>query len=185
LSTFCRSRTCPINVACSASVILSLAEVSDRVAHGWVGEWCQMSSECSGISYTLRLRRGIVEVRPRFLQHTTMTFEIGKIKSVELLRKSVIPPLVVGGIALSFDTVAGIDWGLTWFISSGLRAPMHLLALGTAIVCLVVLTVRWFFASMVVKPIDMSTITVRMIPVASARSFVKLIQTHASAPNDT
>ena len=143
-----------------------------------------MSSECSGISYALRLHHGTIEVRPRFLQHRIVTFEIRRIKSIELLRKSVIPPAVIGGIALSVDTIDSLDSGLTWFISSGFRTPIHLLALGTAVACLMILVLRWFFANLVLKPIDTPPITVRMIPTGSARHFVMLVQAQAPAPHD-
>jgi hypothetical protein len=143
-----------------------------------------MSSECSGISYALRLNQGTIEVRPRFLQHRIVTFEIRRIKSIELLRKSVIPPAVIGGIALSVDVINNLDDGLTWFIPSGFQTQIHLIALGTATVCLIILALRSFFANLVLKPIDTPPITVRMIPTGSARHFVMLVQAQAPAPHD-
>lgn len=140
-----------------------------------------MSAECSGINYTLRLHQGTVEVNARPFRNRTVTIEIAKIKSIELLRKSVMPPAVIGGIGLSLGLIlrlAGDE--LIGILPLGFRTPLQLLALAVAVVCLIVLVVRWFFAKLILKPAGTSPVTVRMVPTGSARRFVVLAQREAA-----
>ena len=136
-----------------------------------------MSAECSGINYTVRLHEGAVEVRARPFQDSTLTVEIGRIKSIELLRKSVWPPAVVGGIGLSLGLILGLaGGGLIGIVPLSFLIPTRMLSLGLAAVCLIVLTSRWLFANLVLKAADIPAIIVRMVPTDSAKRFVMLVQ---------
>ncbi len=139
-----------------------------------------MSAECSGINYALRLHQATIEVRPRRFQGSIVTIEVAKIRSIELLRKSVMPPAVTGGIALSL----GVIEGLTGIVPPEFHAPAQSLALGVAAICLMVLLIRWFFANLILKPADTHSITVRMVPLAAARNFVMLFQRRARIPQE-
>lgn len=142
-----------------------------------------MSAECSGINYALQLDQGKVKVRSRGLQDRTVTIEIGKIKSIELLRKSIMPPAVVGGIGLSIGLILKMaNDELIGIVPIAFRPPSQLLALGTAVVCLIVLVTRWFFANLILKPVGASPIIVRMVPTRSAQRFIMLVQRQASGP---
>jgi len=136
-----------------------------------------VSAECSGINYALRLRERSIEVRARPFQDTTVTIEIEKIKSIELLRKSVMPPAMIGVVCLSLGLILGLaEEESLAIVPFGLRSPLQLSATGVAIVCLVILLSRWFFGNLILKPVDASPITVRMVPTVSARRFVMLIE---------
>lgn len=136
-----------------------------------------MSADCSGINYALSLREGTVEIRARLFSDRTLTMSVDKIKSIELLRKSVMPPAMIGAICLSIGLLLGIaEDELIAIIPLSIRVPLRFLSLGIALVCLMILLSRWFFASLIVKPVDGSSITVRMVPTGSARHLITLIQ---------
>jgi hypothetical protein len=136
-----------------------------------------VSAECSGVNYALRLRERAIEVRARPFQDTTVTIEIDKIKSIELLRKSVMPPAMIGAVFLAFGLILGIaEEGSPAILPESLRGPLQLVAIGVAIVCLTILLSRWFFGNLILKPVDAPPITVRMVSTRSARRFVMLIQ---------
>jgi hypothetical protein len=98
-------------------------------------------------------------------------------KSIELLRKSVMPPAMIGAISLSLGLILRIaEDELTAIVPLALRVPLQLLAFAVASACLLILIARWFFSNLVLRPIDASPITVRMVPTNSARRFVMLIQ---------
>jgi len=106
-----------------------------------------------------------------------LTVEIGRIKSIELLRKSVWPPAVVGGIGLSLGLILGLaGGGLIGIVPLSFLIPTRMLSLGLAAVCLIVLTSRWLFANLVLKAADIPAIIVRMVPTDSAKRFVMLVQ---------
>jgi hypothetical protein len=136
-----------------------------------------MSAECKGINYSLRLRGSALVIQPRPLRDKAITIEIDKMKSIELLRKSVMPPAMIGAICLSLGLIlrlAGDE--LTAVVPPAFRIPLQFLAFAIASVCLMILLVRWFFSNLVLRPIDGSPITVRMVPTNGARRFVMLIQ---------
>jgi hypothetical protein len=136
-----------------------------------------VSAECSGVNYALRLRRGAIEVRPRPFQDTTVTIEIDRIKSIELLRKSVMPPAMIGVVCLSLGLILGLaEEESLLIVPLGFRSPLQFLAIGIAFICLMILFSRWFFGSLILKPVDGSPITVRLVPTGSGRRFVMLIQ---------
>ena len=142
-----------------------------------------MSVECSGVNFALRLRQGALEIRSRPFKDRTVTIEIGKVKSVELLRKSVMPPAVLGAAGLASSLILRLaNDELTGIVPVAFRAPSQYLALGVAVVCLVVLITRWFFANLILKPTGASPIVVRMVPTHSARRFVMLVQKKAPNP---
>jgi hypothetical protein len=98
-------------------------------------------------------------------------------KSIELLRKSVMPPAMIGAISLSLGLILRIaEDELTAIVPSALRIPLQLLAFAVASACLLILIARWLFSNLVLRPIDASPITVRMVPTNGARRFVMLIQ---------
>ena len=136
-----------------------------------------MSAECSGVNYALRLRRGAIEVRARSFEDSTVTIEITRIKSIELLRKSVMPPALIGAVCLSLGVILALagEESLS-ILPSALRGPLQFLTIGVAFICLIILFSRWFFGSLILKPVDASPITVRLVPTGSGRRFVMLIQ---------
>jgi hypothetical protein len=135
-----------------------------------------VSGECGGVNYALRLRGRAIEVRARPFQDTTVTIEIDKIKSIELLRKSVMPPAMIGAVSLALCLIIGVaEEGSLAILPRSLRGPVQLLAIAVAIICLVILLSRWFFGNLIVKPVNASPITVRMVSTRSARRFVMLI----------
>ncbi|HXZ98022.1 MAG TPA: hypothetical protein VED24_01500 [Candidatus Acidoferrum sp.] len=136
-----------------------------------------MSAECSGVNYALRLRRGAIEVRARPFEDSTVTIEITRIKSIELLRKSVMPPALIGAVCLSLGVILALagEESLS-ILPSALRGPLQFLTIGVAFICLIILFSRWFFGSLILKPVDASPITVRLVPTGSGRRFVMLIQ---------
>ena len=136
-----------------------------------------MSAECSGINYTLRFREGALEVGARPFPSETLRVEIGKIKSIELLRKSVMPPAVIGAVCLALGLILRIgEKELAAIVPLVFRIPLELLTLGGAVVCLIMLIFRWFLSSIVLKPVGSSAITVRMVPTSSAQRLLVLIQ---------
>lgn len=136
-----------------------------------------MSAECNGINYSLRFRGGALVVRPRSFRDKTITIEIDRMKSIELLRKSVMPPAMIGAISLSLGLILRIaEDELTAIVPLALRIQLQLLAFAVASACLLILIARCFFSNLVLRPIDASPITVRMVPTNSARRFVMLIQ---------
>ena len=136
-----------------------------------------MSAECSGMNYALRLHEGKIEVCARPFQRRLTTLEMGRIKSIELLRKSVMPPAAVGALGLSLGLVLRIAGEeLVGIVPLSLRGPLQYVGFGVAVACLTILTVRWFFANLILKPANGPPITVRMVPTHSARRFVALVQ---------
>jgi hypothetical protein len=106
-----------------------------------------------------------------------MTLGIGRIKSVELLRKSVMPPAVVGGVSLSLGSILRIaEDEFVGIVPTTFRMPSQLFTFGIAAVCLLVLLARWFFADLIIEPTGASPIVVRLVPTDSARRFVTLVQ---------
>jgi len=136
-----------------------------------------VSAECGGVNYALRFREGAIEVRARPFQDRTVTIKIDKINSIQLLRKSVMPPAMIGAVCLAFGLMLGIaEEGSPAILPQSLRSPLQLLAIGVAIVCLTILLSRWFFGNLILKQVDSSPITVRMVPTGNARRFIMLIQ---------
>ena len=136
-----------------------------------------MSAECSGVNYALRFHERAIQVRARPFRGATVAIEMDRIKSIELLRKSVMPPAMIGVVSLSLGLILGIaeeEWVAV--LPIGLRNPLKYLLIGTAGICLAILLSRWFFSDLILKPLDASPITVRMVPTSSARRFVMLIQ---------
>jgi len=144
-----------------------------------------MSAKCSGINYALQLRERSVEVRPQPFQARTIAIEIGEIRSVELLRKSVMPPAVIGLIGLSLTLIFRLpDVAFIGSLPFVLLTYLQLITLGIAVFCLAILSVRWFFCNLVLKPAKMPRIVVRMAPTSSARRFVMLFQMQAPLFHD-
>jgi len=137
-----------------------------------------MSAECKGVNYALRLHEGVVEIRATFFQKRTSSVEIEKIKSIELLRKSVMPPVVIGGATLAIGLMADTPWLM--IVPPGFRAFLGTLGLGIAALCLILLVFRSFFANLVLRRSDAPPVIVRMVPATSARRFFALLQSHAS-----
>lgn len=143
-----------------------------------------MSAKCSGINYSLQLHPAGVEVHPRLFQQGSRTLGISEIESVELLRKSVMPPAMIGLVGLLVTLILRLpDGWLIGNIALELSAYLQLVTLGLAVVCLILLVVRWFFANLVLKPANMSAISVKMVPSGSARRFVTLFQMQTRIPN--
>jgi hypothetical protein len=136
-----------------------------------------LSTECSGINYALRLRRGAIEVQAKPFEDATVTIDINRIKSIELLRKSVMPPAMIGAVCLSLGLVLRLaEEESLAILPLGFRSPLQFLALGIAFICLIILFSRWFFGSLILKRVDAPPITVRFVPTGSGRRFVMLIQ---------
>jgi len=142
-----------------------------------------MSRECRGVNYALRLLQGTIEVRSRPFQDRTSTIEIGNIKSVELLRKSVWPPAVIGGVGLLLGSILRLaNHELIGIVPIEFHAPLQFVTFGIAVVCLILLLARWFFSNLILKPVGAAPIIVRMVPTGSARRFVMLIQRQTPKP---
>jgi hypothetical protein len=109
------------------------------------------------------------------MQHF-LTIEMDRIKSIELLRKSVMPPAMIGAVCLSLALILGIGEELVAIVPIEFRSPLQYLLIGTAAICLVILLSRWFFSNLILKRADAPPIAVRMVPTSSARRFVMLIQ---------
>jgi hypothetical protein len=138
-----------------------------------------MSAECRGINYALRLREGAVHVRPRLFRDKILAIDVDGIKSIELLRKSVMPPAVIGAVSLSLGLILGtVENELTAILPLVHRVASQYLAFAIALVSLVVLLSRWFFSDLTLRPLSGSPIVVRMVPTRGARRFVALIQGH-------
>jgi hypothetical protein len=136
-----------------------------------------VSADCGGINYALRLRRGVIEVQAKPFEDTTVTIEVNRIKSIELLRKSVMPPAMIGALCLSLGLVLRLaEEESLAILPLGLRGPLQFLAMGIAFICLMILLSRWFFGSLILRPVDALPITVRFVPTRSGRRFVMLIQ---------
>jgi hypothetical protein len=145
--------------------------------HRLLGREVHTSAECGGINYAVRYREGTLEIRGRPFPSRTLKMEIGEIKSIELLRKSVMPPAVIGVVCLALGSILGIgEKELAAIAPLSLRTPLELLTLGVAVICLIILIFRWFLSSIVLKPAGSSAITVRMVPTSSARRLLTLIQ---------
>ncbi|TSA42656.1 hypothetical protein D4R54_02290, partial [archaeon] len=105
-----------------------------------------MSAECSGVNYALRFRERAIQVRARPFPGTTVAIEMDRIKSIELLRKSVMPPAMIGVVCLSLGLILGIaEEELVTILPIGLRSPLQYLLIGAAAICLAILLSRWFF----------------------------------------
>jgi len=137
-----------------------------------------MSTECKGVNYALRLHQGVVEIRATFFQKRTSSVEIEKIRSIELLRKSVMPPVVIGGVSLAIGLVVDSPWLM--IVPPEFRVFLGTLGLGIAALCLILLIFRWFFANLVLRRSDAPPVIVRMVPAPSARRFFALLQSQAS-----
>jgi hypothetical protein len=136
-----------------------------------------VSAECSGVNYALRIHERTIQVRARPFRGTTVAIEIDRIKSIELLRKSVMPPAMIGVVCLSLGLTLGIaEEESIAIVPIGLRSPLQYLLIGAAAICLVILLSRWFFSNMILKRVDAPPINVRMVLTGSARRFVMLIQ---------
>ena len=136
-----------------------------------------MSAECSGINYALRIDKGTVEIYRRPYRDSRVVVEVSRIKSIELLRKSVMPPAAVGAVGLSVGLALRIaEDELIGFVPSASRMPLELFSFAVAFVCLMLLISRWFFANLILRPIGMPAIVVRMVPTSTARQFVALVQ---------
>jgi hypothetical protein len=136
-----------------------------------------VSAECGGVNYALSFREGAIEVRARLFPDRTVTMKIDKINSIQLLRKSVMPPAMIGAVSLAFGLILGIaEEGSPAILPQSLRGPVQSLAIGVAIICLTILLSRWFFGNLILKQVNSSPITVRMVPTGNARRFVMLIQ---------
>ena len=145
--------------------------------HRLLGREVHISAECGGINYAVRYREGTLEIRPRPFPSRTLTMEIGEIKSIEMLRKSVMPPAVIGAVCLVLGSILGFgEKEFAAIVPLGFRTPLELLTLGFAVVCLTILIFRWFLSSIVLKPVGSPAITVRMVPTSSARRLLTLIQ---------
>jgi hypothetical protein len=133
-------------------------------------------AECSGVNYALRFGERVIDVRPRLFRGATLTIEMDGIKSIEILRKSVMPPAMIGAVCLSLALILWIGEEFAAIVPIEFRSPLQYLLIGTAAVCLVILLSRWFFSNLILKRADAPSITVRMVPTSSARCFVMLIQ---------
>jgi hypothetical protein len=106
-----------------------------------------------------------------------LTIEISRIKSIELLRKSVMPPAMIGAVCLSLGVILALarEESLS-ILPLAVIGPLQFLAIGIAFICLIILFSRWFLGSLILKTVDTSPITVRLVPTGSGRRFVMLIQ---------
>ena len=145
-----------------------------------------MSAECRGINYALLFRERTLHIRARSLRDKTSAIDMDKVKSIELLRKSVMPPAMIGAVCLSLVLVLIIaEEGGIPIVPSAFRIPLQFLGGGAAVICLVILICRWFFVNIILKLVDVSPITVRMVPTGSARRFVMLIQNQTASTEET
>ena len=142
-----------------------------------MGDTIKMPAKCSGINYCLQLYEASVEVRRRPFQDKSRTLATSEIESVELLRKSVMPPALIGVICLiAYVALVLPDGWLMSVLPAGIGTYLPPLSLGIATVCLLVLIVRWLFTNLILRPSNTSPVTVKMVPARSARRFVALFQ---------
>ena len=136
-----------------------------------------MSAECRGINCALRFQKGALNLQAWPLRDKFSVIEMNRIKSIELRRKSVMPPAMIGVLCLSLVLVVGFaEEGWISVMPLVLLEPLWSLGVVVAVICLVVLVCRWFFGNITLKLVDTSSITVRMVPIRSAQRFVMLIQ---------
>lgn len=132
-----------------------------------------MREECSGINYALRFGERTLEVRARSPRKDYFVIELASMRSIEISRKSVMPPAAIGLAALSIGLVFRLfgDAFLA-LIPLGSQIVLQVLSLGLAAGCLIVLLVRWLFANLVLKPEGQPPTVVRLVPTGSARAFM-------------
>ena len=141
-----------------------------------------MVERCTGANYALQLGEDIVEIRTMPFGRPVATVAVNKIASVELLRRSVMPPAAVGTAALISSLalrLAGDE--LLAGVAVEFRRFTEIAVLGLAAACLILIFERWFFARLVVTPSDMAPITLSMVPAKSAKRFVEGFQNRLSA----
>ena len=145
-----------------------------------------MSAECRGINCALRFKGGVLDYRAWPLRDKVSAIEMNRIKSIELRRKSVMPPAMIGALCLSLVFVVGLaKEGWISIVPLVIQGPLQSLGVVVAVISLVVLVCRWFFGNITLKFVDASSITVRMVPINSAQRFVMLIQKHNRSAEDT
>ncbi len=141
-----------------------------------------MVERCTGANYSLQLDDGIVQIRTMPFGRPMKPVAVDKIASIELLRKSVMPPAAVGTAALISSLMLGLaEHELLASIAGELRLFSEIAALGLAAICLILIVERWLFAKLVVTPSDMAPITLSMVPAKSAKRFVEGFQNQLSA----
>ena len=142
-----------------------------------VGRVVQVSVECAGVNYALLFHDEILEIRARPLTRRTLTVAVNKIKSIELMRQSIMPPAMIGAASLILGSVLRIaEEALVGIVPLGFQIPLQLLAFGVAIICLAIMVLRYFFGNLILKPVDGSPIVVRMVPTSSGQRFIARLQ---------
>ena len=141
-----------------------------------------MSTECAGIDRSLRLEDGVIEVRSMPFRRLTASIRTSEVASIQLLRKSVMPPAAVGSASILLNVFLRLTGDeLLATVPPEVRRLMEISTLGVAVVCLVILLARWSFARLVLRPADTQVIVVNMVPARSAKRFVEAFQRQLSA----
>jgi len=79
-------------------------------------------SKCYGTNYAVFARHKQLILKKRFPRTHEMTFDLERINSLQLLTKSVVPPLVI----FSISALSGLGvWGILGAWSSPLTLPQH------------------------------------------------------------
>jgi len=107
---------------------------------------------------------------------------MSEVASIQLLRKSVMPPAAVGSASILLNVFLRLTGDeLLATVPPEVRRLMEISTLGVAVVCLVILLARWSFARLVLRPADTQVIVVNMVPARSAKRFVEAFQRQLSA----
>jgi len=107
---------------------------------------------------------------------------VSEVASIELLRKSVMPPAAVGSASILLNLFIRLTGDeLLATVLPEFRRLMEYSTFGVAVVCLVLLVARWLFARLVLRPAATQPITVNMVPARSAKRFVEAFQLQLSA----
>lgn len=147
------------------------------VASDGTGSATRMVERCVGTNYVLQLADGTVEIHTMPFRWVVTTLPVNKIASVELLRRSVMPPTVIASAALLSNLALrlGRDELLT-VVSMELHRFSEIATLGLALICLVLIVERWLYAKLVVTPSAMEPIILSLAPARSAKRFVEEFQ---------
>jgi hypothetical protein len=102
---------------------------------------------------------------------------VSEVASIELLRKSVMPPAAVGSAAIFSNAVLRLTGDeLLAMVPPEYRRFLEISTLSVAVICLVLLVARWLSARLVLRSADMQLITLNMVSARSAKRFVDAFQ---------
>ena len=136
-----------------------------------------MVQRCVGANRALQIVDGTMEIHTMPFGIVESTVPVTEITSLELQRKSVMPPATVGTAALISGIVLKLaEDQMLAIVPAEPRRLLGTLMLGIAAACLVLIVERWLFAKIVVRLSNLAPVAAFMVPVRSARRFVEGFQ---------